>query len=69
MGRPSVLYRTVLDGILYIVRTGCHSKLLPKEYGSVSTAADDSRGRSEQDIFQKLWDRLLEICDDIHDIN
>jgi transposase len=36
IGRPVVPYRKVLDGILYILRTGCQWKMLPKEYGSGS---------------------------------
>ena len=37
VGRPIVPYRRVLDGILYVLRTGCQWKMLPKEYGSSST--------------------------------
>ena len=37
IGRPVVPFRKVLDGILYMLRTGCQWKMLPKEYGSGST--------------------------------
>ena len=38
VGRPIIPFRKVLDGILYVLRTGCQWKmLLPKEYGSGST--------------------------------
>ena len=37
IGRPIILFRKVLDGIVYILRTGCQWKMLPKEYGSGST--------------------------------
>ena len=37
VGRPIVPYRKVLDGILYVLRTGCQWKMLPKEHGSGST--------------------------------
>ena len=40
-GRPVISFRKVLDGILYILRTGCQWKMLPKEYGSGSTLAID----------------------------
>jgi transposase len=36
-GRPAVPFRQVTDGILYVLRTGCQWKALPKEYGSGST--------------------------------
>ena len=37
IGRPIVHYRKVFDGILFVLRTGCQWKMLPKEYGSGST--------------------------------
>jgi transposase len=37
VGRPIVEYRKVFDGILYVLRTGCQWKMLPREYGSGST--------------------------------
>ena len=37
VGRPSIPFRKALNGILYILRTGCQWKMLPKEYGSGST--------------------------------
>src|SRR5690606_14099442 len=37
IGRPIVPYRKVLDGIIFILRTGCQWKMLSKEYGSGST--------------------------------
>ena len=37
IGRPIVPYRKVLDGIMFVLRTGCQWKMLPKEYGSGST--------------------------------
>jgi transposase len=36
-GRPIIPYRKVIDGIIYVLRTGCQWKMLPKEYGSGST--------------------------------
>ena len=37
VGRPIVPFRKVVDGILYVLRTGCQWKMLPKESCSVST--------------------------------
>jgi transposase len=36
-GRPVVPFRKVLDGILYVLRTGCHWKAVPAEFGSGSS--------------------------------
>jgi transposase len=35
--RPIVRYRKVIDGVLYVLRTGYQWKMLPKEYESGST--------------------------------
>ena len=37
VGRPIIPFRKVLDGILYVLRTGCQWKMLLKEFGSGST--------------------------------
>lgn len=33
IGRPIVPYRKVFDGIVFVLRTGCQWKMLPKVYG------------------------------------
>ena len=64
IGRPIVTYRKVLDGILYILRTGCQWKMLPKEYGSGSTSHRRFlKEWVELDIFRKIWIRLLKVYD------
>ncbi len=37
IGRPIVPYRKVLDGIIFVLRSGCQWKMLPKEYGSAGS--------------------------------
>ncbi len=65
IGRPIVSFRKVLDGILYILRTGCQWKLLPAEYGSGSTCHRRFQEWVGLDIFKKVWIRLLKIYDDL----
>jgi putative transposase len=36
-GRPPLDYRGVLDGIFYVLRTGCQWKAVPKAFGSGSS--------------------------------
>jgi transposase len=36
-GRPSVPFRKVLNGVLFVLRTGCHWKAIPRCYSSGST--------------------------------
>ena len=41
VGRPAVSFRKVLNGILYVLRTGCQWKKVPKEFGSGSIPGKD----------------------------
>jgi transposase len=69
-GHPAVSFRKVLDGILFVLRTGCQWKeMLPKEYGSGSTCHRRFQHWVRMGIFQKLWVKLLKIYDDIRGIN
>lgn len=68
VGRPAVSYRTVLDGILFVLRTGCQWKMLPKEYGSGSTCHRRFQQWVDTGVFEKLWVRLLKIYDEIRGI-
>ena len=63
IGRPIVPFRKVLDGIVYVLRTGCQWKMLPKEYGSCSTCHRRFQEWTEYKVFQRLWVRLLEVYD------
>ena len=63
VGRPTIPFRKVLNGILYVLRTGCQWKMLPKEYGSGSTCHRRFQQWVQMDIFKKIWAKLLEECD------
>ena len=68
-GRPIVPFRKVLDGIiLYVLRTGCQWKMLPKEYGSGSTCHRRFQEWIVSDVFRKLWIKLLERYDQLKGI-
>ena len=69
VGRPIVRYRKVIDGILYVSRTGCQWKMLPKEYGSGSTCHRRFQQWNRLNIFKKVWTRLLKIYHDLIGIN
>ena len=63
IGRPIIPYRKVLDGILYVLRTGCQWKMLPKEYGPGSTCHRRFHQWVQIGIFKKIWTKLLEEYD------
>lgn len=69
IGRPVIPYRKVLDGIIYVLRTGYQWKMLPKEYGSGSTCHRRFQEWNRLDIFKKTWIRLLKIYDATNGIN
>ena len=54
-GRPARDHRTVLNGILWVLRTGAPWRDLPERYGSWQTAYSRFRRWREAGI----WDRIL----------
>ena len=69
IGRPIVPYRKVMDGILYILRTGCQWKMLPSGFGSGSTCHRRFQEWNKLDVFKKTWVILLKSYDDVMGIN
>ena len=63
IGRPIIPYRKVLDGILFVLRTGCQWKMLHKDYGSGSTSHRRFQEWIQLGIFDIIWTRLLKIYD------
>ena len=63
VGRPITPFRKVMDGIVYVLRTGCQRKMLSSEYGSGSTCHSWFQQWVELDIFKKIWARLLQPYD------
>jgi putative transposase len=68
VGRPAVPFRTVLDGILWVLRTGCQWKAVPKEFGSGSTLHRRFQQWAERGAFLRLWQMMLEKYDDVRGI-
>ena len=67
-GRPAVPFRKVLDGILYVLRTGCQWKAVPKEFGSGSTCHKRFQEWQRTGVFAQLWEKLLGRYDELHGI-
>ena len=57
------IVRQVMDGIFYVLRTGCQWKALPREYGSGSTVHRYFQEWTEQGVFGKAWRRMLKRYD------
>lgn len=53
-GRPPLPYRQVLDGIFYVLRTGCQWKAVPPEFGSGSSLHRYFQKWVKRGVFKKL---------------
>ncbi len=68
-GRPRVLNRTVLNGILYVLRTGCQWKMVPRQYSSGSTCHLRFQTWVQAGIFERIWRLCLKHYDDLRGID
>jgi transposase len=68
-GRPRVPNRTVLNGILYVLRTGCQWKMVPREYSSGSTCHLRFQTWVRAGIFERIWRVCLQHYDDLKGID
>ena len=64
IGRPRADDRKTLDGILYVLRTGCRWGDLPREYGAYSTCWTRLRQWEAQGVWERIWQAILSILDD-----
>jgi len=62
-GRKPLEWRRVLDGIFYVLRTGCQWKAAPREFGSGSSLHRYFQLLVSLGIFAKLWQMALEEYD------
>jgi transposase len=62
-GRPRAKPRQVMNGIFYVLRTGCQWKAVPKYYGSGSTIHRYFQEWTAQGVFHRLWKSLLKRYD------
>lgn len=58
-GRPRADLRQVINGIFYVLRTGCHWKAVPRYYSSGSTIHRYFQEWNQRGVFRKLWRSML----------
>ncbi len=58
-GKPRVASRQCMDGIYYVLRTGCQWKALPRALAAASTVHDRFQEWREAGVFEKLWQASL----------
>jgi putative transposase len=62
-GRPRVDLRQVMNGIFYVLRTGCQWKAVPTYYSSGSTIHRYFQEWTKLGVFHELWKSLLKRYD------
>lgn len=62
-GRPRSDRRKTLEGIFYVLRTGCQWKALPRSYGSGSTVHRYFQEWTELGVFGEAWRTTLKRYD------
>jgi len=54
-GRPREDDRKIINGIYYLLRTGCQWKALPRCYGAPSTVHDRFQEWQRAGLFETIW--------------
>jgi putative transposase len=57
-GRPPCEVRTILNGIVYVTKTGCQWRMLPKEFGRWETVYGYFNRWSRQGVWQQIMEAL-----------
>ena len=64
-GRPRIEARRALDAILFRLRSGCQWNQLPERFPDDSTVHRTFQRWVHLGLFERLWARLLERCDEL----
>jgi transposase len=67
-GRPPMPARQVFAAIVYVLRTGCQWKALPREFGSASAIHTHFQRWQKMGFFLRLWQAGLAEYDDMEGI-
>lgn len=62
-GRPRIDQRNALDGIIFVLRTGCQWNAMPKEFGDDASVHRTYQRWVGLNLFQRIWGQLVQACD------
>jgi putative transposase len=68
-GRPRLPLRQVVNGILYVLYTGCQWKAMPRQFGSGSAIHAYFQEWVELNVFYELWQLALVEYDNLKGID
>jgi transposase len=63
-GRPNLDHRQIINGILWVLRTGAPWRDVPERYGSWSTVASRFYRWREASIWDRVWAQLQSEADE-----
>jgi putative transposase len=64
-GRPRIDQRAALDGIIYVLRTGCQWGALPEEFGDDASVHRTMQRWMSKGVFEAIWALLVHDCDEL----
>jgi putative transposase len=68
-GRPPANWRTVINGIIFRMRSGCQWDQLPKCYGSKSTVHRWFQRWNKAGVMVDIWAALVAECEDLRGVS
>jgi putative transposase len=64
-GRPRTGQREALNGIIYVMRSGCQWNQLPEQFGDDSSVHRTMQRWVAKGVLQRLWAVLIENCEEL----
>jgi len=68
-GRPRIDARAALNGIIYVMRSGCQWNRLPAQFGDDSSVHRTMQRWIARGVFQRIWAVLAEDCAELGGVN
>ncbi len=64
-GRPRIDQRDALDGIIFVLRTGCQWNALPKEFGNDASVHRTYQRWVGLNLFRRIWTQLVQAAEQL----
>ena len=68
-GRPRTSQRAALNGIIYVMRSGCQWNQLPRRFGDDSSVHRTMQRWIAKGVLERLWAVLLNNCEELGDVD
>jgi len=68
-GRKRSNERRALNGIIYLLRTGCQWEALPERFGKKSSVHRAMQRWAECGAFDEIWSILIDQCDELDGVD